>query len=440
MNGTTGFQISIFLVLAFSLVSFACAQENTSAESIRIEVGDIPARPGQYRWLKEEIENFDSLHPEYDVKVISLGHPSRRDVPIDKLPSLAANVIGIDSTNGSEAKFLADNGLIVSIDNFLPDTELSMNVFPETIFREVEYDGKIWGVPWFSSAEVLLCDWELFKEIGVSEPPRDWNEFINVARRLTKDTDGDGKIDQWGVRFQTRQWMMTYLPITMVHQLGGSFFEGDKVNLLTPEIEKIFRYFAEILRDSTIGTFDERGLDEIKRDKSVRYAMDILPTHLLSPVLRDKSMRIAKLPTWGSDEVACRRRGFLAIRKSTPEQEAASWELIKWISRRDVSMPGFWGGYPNRLDFVERDDFKAIASKRIQGFEILYTEPIRAVAIQGPVANRLDVISYALSGLRVIDLSDAEVDNYEAIARKVMRESNAIVKTYSSRTNSYDRF
>jgi multiple sugar transport system substrate-binding protein len=40
---------------------------------------------------------------------------------------------------------------------------------------------------------------DLFEEEGIKGPPKTWDEFADYARRLTKDTDNDGEIDQFGV-------------------------------------------------------------------------------------------------------------------------------------------------------------------------------------------------------------------------------------------------
>ena len=38
---------------------------------------------------------------------------------------------------------------------------------------------------------------DLFEKAGL-KPPTTVEEFVRVAKSLTADTNGDGKIDQWG--------------------------------------------------------------------------------------------------------------------------------------------------------------------------------------------------------------------------------------------------
>lgn len=58
-------------------------------------------------------------------------------------------------------------------------------------------DEKTWGVPivTFPIAFWYRADW--FKEAGL-EVPKTWDEWYTVAKALTKDVDGDSKIDRYG--------------------------------------------------------------------------------------------------------------------------------------------------------------------------------------------------------------------------------------------------
>ncbi|MFC4222707.1 extracellular solute-binding protein [Lysinibacter cavernae] len=54
------------------------------------------------------------------------------------------------------------------------------------------------SVPLYGLAYNMYYNTKLFEEAGITEPPATWEEFIEVGKKLTKDTDGDGTIDQWG--------------------------------------------------------------------------------------------------------------------------------------------------------------------------------------------------------------------------------------------------
>jgi multiple sugar transport system substrate-binding protein len=55
------------------------------------------------------------------------------------------------------------------------------------------------SIPLYGLSYSLYYNTEMFKAAGIEAPPETWEEFVSVAKKLTKDTDGDGKTDQWGV-------------------------------------------------------------------------------------------------------------------------------------------------------------------------------------------------------------------------------------------------
>lgn len=54
------------------------------------------------------------------------------------------------------------------------------------------------SVPLYGLTYSMYYNTALFAEAGISEPPATWDEFVDAAKKLTKDLDGDGAIDQWG--------------------------------------------------------------------------------------------------------------------------------------------------------------------------------------------------------------------------------------------------
>ncbi|MGG5753478.1 extracellular solute-binding protein [Zafaria sp. Z1313] len=84
------------------------------------------------------------------------------------------------------------------------------------------------SVPLYSQAYSLYYNTELFEEAGIDAPPATWDEFVETAKKLTKDTDGDGKIDQWGI--STEAGAVTngaHHSFIRGKQHGGAMFDAD---------------------------------------------------------------------------------------------------------------------------------------------------------------------------------------------------------------------
>jgi multiple sugar transport system substrate-binding protein len=88
------------------------------------------------------------------------------------------------------------------------------------------WEGKLYCLPQVLYYGGTFINKTLFQEAGVPMPPVDWRssgwtwtDVINTAKTLTKDKNGDGKIDQYGVNFghwspwaHTRYWGEELIP------------------------------------------------------------------------------------------------------------------------------------------------------------------------------------------------------------------------------------
>lgn len=72
-----------------------------------------------------------------------------------------------------------------------------MKGFAAKALAEQTIEKKVLAAPWFMIPTAILYRTDLFAAAGV-KPPKTFEQFITVCKALTKDTDGDGKIDQYG--------------------------------------------------------------------------------------------------------------------------------------------------------------------------------------------------------------------------------------------------
>jgi multiple sugar transport system substrate-binding protein len=84
------------------------------------------------------------------------------------------------------------------------------------------------SVPLYGLAYNMYYNTKMFKAAGIEKAPVTWAEFVADAKKLTKDTNGDGKMDQWGftaagasVSANSHQAFVRGL------QNGGSLFDKD---------------------------------------------------------------------------------------------------------------------------------------------------------------------------------------------------------------------
>jgi len=87
----------------------------------------------------------------------------------------------------------------------------------------------------------------MFEEAGIPLPDKDvpytWDEFVDVSQQLTKDLDGDGKLDQWGTGLNV-VWNLQ----PFVWSNGGDWLNEDRteVTVNDPAFVEALQWFADL--------------------------------------------------------------------------------------------------------------------------------------------------------------------------------------------------
>ena len=335
----------------------ALAQTN-----IEIGTSSIPAmaRP----WFLEQVQAFDDAHPDISVTLYREGEGQRPwGWHIKDLPRLARNVVGIQAPIGAEIDYLAPRELVLPLDALFEDPEFEKDAFYPNAFSSAQYGGITYGVPWCIDAFWLACDWPLFEAEGIEEPPKTWTEFLDYAKRLTKDLDGDGEIDQWGFQVPPEGLGVELLMVTTMNSQNGAGFMS-----LDPKYLENLKWVSALLSSGFVRRYNQ-NLFATPASEGHPSAMQIFHTgnpysswfpQAMQALYENPRMRFALIPSDGESVRHVTARHYLLIRPGTPEEEAASWEFLKWMVRKDIPLdPRGWFGWPSRKDIVDREDFKA---------------------------------------------------------------------------------
>jgi multiple sugar transport system substrate-binding protein len=139
----------------------------------------------------------------------------------------------------------------------------------------------------------------LFDAAGLDYPNNEWtwDDFMEAARALTLDTDGDGTIDQWG--FSNNSWPPPYI---FVWQAGGELINADftEVPIDSPEFLEGFDFylstaynpevspsrdviaeqgFGEMFKAGTVAMFMGGAADDLDRVEGLDVGVSIVPAN-----------------------------------------------------------------------------------------------------------------------------------------------------------------
>lgn len=215
------------------------------------------------------------------------------------------------------------------------------------------------SVPLYSKVYQLYYNKKLFAQAGISKPPATWKDFVTTARKLTKDTNGDGSPDQWGLglRGQAGTIALHYAYI-LGSARGAQFFNGDKPTFDSPAaVEGIEQYLSWMGKDKIVNPSDAENADWADvYEAFAKNRIGMMLVQTLGRTLQDyhltaKDYGVAPMPVSteaGSKPVASFLGGTnVAIFKSTDNLDGAT-NLVKFLTspQEQVALNAAYGTIP----------------------------------------------------------------------------------------------
>ena len=140
-----------------------------------------------YRLLEKVIEEFEAENGDVRVRLVG----SRRPLEYVFRGVVARADVDIIEVKAGEIAVLAERGALALLPQLRETVEASHS---RTAAQATGPEG-VHAVPWSARPKLLMYNRQKLGEPG---PPGDWEEMLALAERLTRDTEGDGRPDQFG--------------------------------------------------------------------------------------------------------------------------------------------------------------------------------------------------------------------------------------------------
>ncbi|MBN1350167.1 extracellular solute-binding protein [candidate division KSB1 bacterium] len=151
-------------------------------------------------WLEKLKNEFETTHPGCQVILEQIQWDQ---IDTKSLADFRANIIHDviwSSPQLMPKHFLT--GDLLNLSPYLQWSEQEKSEFNwNPVWEKSERDGKRLGIPLGVHTRTVAFRRDMFIEAGLNpdEPPRNPEELIQAAKALTRDIDGDGKTDIWGL-------------------------------------------------------------------------------------------------------------------------------------------------------------------------------------------------------------------------------------------------
>lgn len=274
MSRTARFVIFVIVMsLSVASLSLVAAQDEVTLNV----VGFVVPLEEQGTPLDEAYQSFigDFETAHEGVTINALETPPEFDTQL--LVDLAAgSAPDVWNQDGSTLARLVDSGYVLDMNEciaLVPEFNTD-RFFPSVLaIHQPEADGAIFGVPNDFTPMVIYYNTKSFEKAGVEPPTADWTweEFVDIAQRLTLDGEGRNRLDadfdatnvvQWG--FRVRQFSFEW--VYRLWENGGDVLSPDGTTatgyLDSPESIEAIKWLRDLVLEAGVAP-DPSTLDQM---------------------------------------------------------------------------------------------------------------------------------------------------------------------------------
>lgn len=363
------------LLVVIILLTSGCKEEevNPGAVVLRFWHSFVPATQPA---LNELIDKFEIENPgiRIEAQYVPTG-----DALVQKIiASIQSNTTpDIAWIHSDFIDKLVEGDAIYEMDHFingsngLTESELD-DIFPE-LLKSAMWEGKLYAMPMEATVLALLYNKDLFEAAGLDpdHPPADWNELYNYTEILTKDINGDGKIDQYGYYIpvfpasgQLSIWMVLQWE-PYVWQAGGKLINDEQTKVLFNESPgvKALTLWKNI--------YDMMDFSNFTLSHDMAFASGKLAMVMDGPwnlphyrKIENFNWGVASLPAGAEGNATYIAGEHLSLFKQSKNPDEA-WNFIKWfIQPENQSLFSMKSGYlPVRKSTLKLEAYKSFLDK-----------------------------------------------------------------------------
>ncbi|MCX7919265.1 MAG: extracellular solute-binding protein [bacterium] len=226
------------------------------------------------------------------------------------------------------AQLVAKQGLL-NLDPYVARDSIDFSGFFSQLTTTLTFDGHLYAYPIHFSTNALFYNKKLFDKAGIPYPDESWtwDTYKQAAKILTKDTNGDGKIDQFG----------TLIPDfrLLIPSFGGRIFNDDATRCIinSPEALQAVTWAMSLYGKMTPTTQQIQDTNEMQLFENDRIAFFIGRTWQLarlSETMKDADWDIAPTPKGKIRYSILAVGGHCIARESKHPNE--TWEFVKFYS------------------------------------------------------------------------------------------------------------
>ncbi|MBW3079204.1 ABC transporter substrate-binding protein [Bifidobacterium simiiventris] len=310
--------------------------------------------------IEDAAKKYMEENPNVTIKVTNVGTSAQTQVALNN--AIAAGK-GAPDISLMEYHSIAQFALSDALEDLTDKTSGFDADYPAGIWKGVQVNGKVYGLPVDSGPNALFYNKAVFDKAGITEAPKTWEEYYQDAKKIRALGDDYYITSDAGDNNQSTVFM------SLIAQAGGAPFkvDGDKVSidLVNDEgTKKAVEYWQRMIDEDLINTKVTSWSDEWNKGLGDGTIASLvtgawMPGNLLSGAAQASgNFRVATVPQWNEGENVNSFNGgsSLTLIKGTKNADAA-FKFMEYVchSKEGIKNRVSSGAFPADSESFKSD-------------------------------------------------------------------------------------
>lgn len=367
--------------------------------------------------LQKLADDFHTKNPNITVKLVAQGDYTTLQQKLMAAAKAKTSPAMAQAYSNWMQDYVTSN-LIEDLTPYYDDKKVGMDNKSDIVKSFLDdntFNGKIYGVPFNKSTEVLFYNKDYLDKVGAAVPTT-WDELKDVAQKTTTTINGK-KVTGLGFENSVTGDFATY-----VKQAGGDYITTDgKVKFNSAEGKKAMEFLTDMLitnKTARLAGEDNYMSTPFGRGDVAMYIGSSAGVSFVSSAVKDSfKWSTAVLPKGVKAASPFQGTNAVIFKTANDQEKLASWEFAKFLASPDVTAE--WAektGYvPVRQSALKSSEWTSYIEKNPaqKAAEEQYNSGFSDLHVAGYTKARTDISSVfndVLLGKKSVSdgLSDAE--------------------------------
>ncbi|MEZ0537496.1 extracellular solute-binding protein [Caldicellulosiruptoraceae bacterium PP1] len=375
----------VFFVSLFTLS--LTTNQASAASKITLKLGAWSSSPAEKKIVQNQIADFQKKYPNVQVKLVEIVGDYNQKMQLLMASKTEPDIFYMDSSVAWQ--YITKNTL-EPIDNLMKKYNVKTIGYENSLLVPFTYNGKIYGIPKDYNTLVLFYNKQMFKEAGLTNPPKNWDELRDYAKKLTKGNVVGLTMNLELARIQP-----------FAYQNGGKVFDNGKPVFDDQKAIEGLTFALNLFKDGICKTPKDLGAGWVGDAFADKKAAMTIEGGWMIPFLNDRkiskdSYGIAELPVGPQGKSTMAFTVAYVLSKNSKHKDEA-FKLIRFLT-----------GEGGQKYVVEAG--LALPSLKSAGNNFAKTYPERKALVDG--SKYAYAYFYGVDGSKVLDVFNKSFEDY----------------------------